>query len=157
MSSKPPLPSPSLTDKEFKDSLEQPAKLSELVRRLMELSERDARRLIGDTTKTGFRRVHEHITSAIDRALEILARARGGLDDESLNRILVMFTRGLILLNYQEARDQLDRELAVRVKAMVDHATEVLKTRSVDRIRNTLEFMRTLMDAMLVLVYRYAR
>lgn len=149
-------PSSSLPlDREFRESLDQPSKMVDLARSLMELPERDARRLIGYTSKTGFRRVHEHLTSAIDRAIEILAR--GKLDDESLNKILIMFTRGLVLVNYQEARNQLDKELASRLKAMVEYEIEVLKTRSVERIRRTLESMRTLMDAMCVLAYKYAR
>lgn len=143
--------------KELIESLEQPLKMVDLTKNLMELPERDARKLIGYTSKTGFRRIHEYLTSVIDRGLELISRDKDKLNDERLNELLVMFARSLILVEYQEARDQLDRELANRIKIMVEHAIDVLKTKNIERIKRTLESMRTIMDAILVLAYKYAR
>lgn len=141
--------------REFTESLEQPAKLAELVRKLMELHGEPAHRLIGDTTKTGFRRVHEHIALVIDKALETLAHSK--LDNESLNKITMLFIRGLVLVNYQEARRQLSRGLANTVKAMINHVLDTLKTKDEVKIKGALESMRTLMDTLLILVHRFSR
>lgn len=145
----------------FKRSLEEPGELPALVRYLLEMRREDASHILRGTTSTAFRRIHEHITSAIDRALEVLTHspASGKLDEKIRNEVSLLFTRGYILVNYQEARGQLSRELADRIKAMISRVLDELRGEKTDavRLRGMLNSMRTLMDAMAVLVYRHAR
>lgn len=150
------------TSREYEESLEDSLKLANLVTRLMELRDREAGRLIGKTTTTGYRRVHEYLTSAIDRALELCRKAKGEkrLGDSELAEINLLISRSLILVNYQEARDQLSRDLADALRSIIHRILNSISSRreavNVERLEKMLESARTIIDALAVLVYRYA-
>lgn len=154
-----PGPSPLINDVEV--AIAEPSKLSELVRRLMEMQREDALRLIGrNTTRSGIRRIHEYVTSAIDISMSILRKSSG--DDvpaEDANRIALMLTRGLILVKYQAARGQLGGELPALIEAAIKKVLKTVKPTGSKRrdIERVLESARTLMDGLLVLAYMHAR
>lgn len=157
MATRPGPPPPAPPVEKFSKSLEDSKELLDLVRHLLEMREDHVYRLLRATTSTGFRRIHEHLTSAIDRAIEICL-TKSELDEKSIGEITLLIARGLILVNYQEARGQLNRDLADRLKAMITRLLDILKTeRKSSKIREVLESMRTLIDALAVLVYKYTR
>lgn len=176
LSSKSTTPTPTILERELLiKSLEQPLKLAELVKRLEDARKDEAQELLRGTTKSGFRKVHERVASAIDNSAEIFSRVLRMRDIEktqdydktierAIDRVSLVLAQTLIFVNYQEARGQLGRELAHRIndmiKQLLERLTEVRTTKSrenVDKLLRTLESMRTIMDALLVVAYRYAR
>ncbi len=147
------------------EALEQPTKLAELVKKIEEIKEEEARKLLGKTTKSGFRKIHEQITSAIDRAAEILVPRPGKkIDERDIDNVYFILAQRLIFVRYQVVRGQVSEFLAKSVAEMIKHLLKVLdevkekkNQESIVRLTRTLESMRTMMDALMVLVYRFAR
>lgn len=133
--------------------------LSEYVQKLMAMREDDARRFIGyRTTKSAYRKVHEHIASAIDI---ILSKARGqeGQEERILSEALISLSRGLILVEYQVARGQLGEELGRYLSGMLNTIINDLRASKKvgSELIKELDRARILVDAIAVLIYNYAR
>lgn len=109
---------------------------------------KQAKRLVGGTTVTAYRRIHEIVSSALDRAETALGRR-----DQA--ELLIDFSRCLILVKYQLARNQISKELASTLIDVINHVMEELRrnTANVENIRRA----RTLLDALAVLVYQVGR
>lgn len=143
----------------FSESLKNSSALADLVKQLIGLPEDQGRSLLRGTTISGYRRVHEFITSAIDRSIEICITAGSGkLNDRDINEITVLITRGLILIDYQVARGQLSEELANRIKrVLIDILDNVKKDSTAENIRRLFESARIVLDALAILAYKYGR
>ncbi len=140
-----------LSSDNIRAALENDTKLSETVSSILTMSESASRELIGSTTVAAYRRVHEVITSTLDRLCE-LARTKG----KEIPRLLVDLSRCLILVKYQLARDQLSERLSEALYTIVNFVMEKVKSKASDII-DVANRARTLLDALAVLVYEYAR
>ena len=127
-------------------------KLSSAVRQVLSLPSREAEGLIGSTTSTAYRRIHEHLTAVFDRAVEVLSRPESG----RVSEVVVGLTKGLILVEYQLSRNQVSRELGIRLREILESLLESLN-QSEAGLAKKFERARTLLDALAVLVYRYTR
>lgn len=128
----------------------------------------DGEKLIGNTTKTAYRRVHEVVASLFDRAL-----ALKGVDKDTFQKmvreLLVELNKALILVKYQHARGQLSGGLAVNleslIKAVINYLKESLTNLEkvqdhkniAENVINILTRARTLLDAIATLVYAHAK
>jgi len=125
------------------------------VTQVLNIDERSARRLIGRTTITAYRRIHEIVASALD---EIVT-------GEDLTGISLMLSRSLILIEYQESREQISEQLATFLKNLLSPlANDVAKLvgRAVARpelgeLKRKADHIRSLLDSLAVLVYKYGR
>lgn len=132
------------------------------------MSKEEAKQLIEDTTVTACRRVHEVVASVFDRAL-----ALKGVDKDVFQRmmqeILVELSKALILVKYQHARDQLSEGLATNLESLIGTVINSLKEslsklgkvqdhrNIMENVVNTLTRARTLLDALVTLVYAYGK
>jgi len=127
------------------------------VTQVLNIDERSASRLIGKTTITAYRRIHEIVASALDEVMT----------SDDLTSISVMLSRSLILIEYQEARDQISQNLALLLKNLISLLTnEVVKlagTRTttfrpdLSELRKKADYLRSLLDSLAVLVYKYGK
>lgn len=146
-----------LSVERFKKSLTDPHELSSLIEHLMGVPENQLSRLLTGVTLSGYRRVHEHVASTIDRAIEICA-ARKELNNEAISEFSLLLARGLILINYQVARGQLNRELGMRLSSVITQLLDnVKRAREINEVRKIFESARILIDAIAVIVYRHVR
>jgi CRISPR/Cas system CSM-associated protein Csm2 small subunit len=120
---------------------------------ILKLDERQARILIGFTSVTAYRRVHEITTSALD---EIVKRVRSSPNE--LKRVSLLLARALVLIEYQEAREQITSSLATVLKRVIQQLIDdITKKRDVNVVVKDAEYARALLDAIAVLVYKYGR
>jgi len=121
--------------------------LSQEVRKILSIDRSTALRLIGDTTRTAYRRVHEVVSSALDRVSE---SARYSPD------LLLDLSKALILVKYQLAREQISSNIAEYVEkaltAVIDAAS-----RDWESAKRLARNSRTLLDSLAVMVYMYAK
>jgi len=96
------------------------------------------------TTKTAYRKIHEHLTTVLDRAAIILSKP----EPKDVSEIIIGLTKGLILVEYQLARGQLSKELGNKLKEVLTSLQD--SVRETDAIKK-FERARTLLDALLVL------
>ncbi len=139
-----------LSPDNIKAALENDIKLSETVSGILAMSEHASRELIGSTSVAAYRRVHEVVTSTLDRLCE-LARTKV----EEVSRLLVDLSKCLILVKYQLARDQLSERLSEALYTVVNFVVEKVKSKASDII-DVVNRARTLLDALAVLVYEYS-
>jgi len=104
-----------------------------------------ARTIIGKTSSTAYRRVHEIVTSALDR---LIASAKY---DSSL---LIDLSKALIMVRYQAARGQLSDVIANYIDSMLRSIIDIAKT-SWSEAKGFAEKARTILDALAVLIYEY--
>ncbi|MEM2079036.1 MAG: hypothetical protein QXH45_07250 [Thermosphaera sp.] len=132
------------------EALTDDSKLSEAVRKLLSLDKNRAEPLIGDTTGTSFRKIHEHVTAVLDRAMEILSTP--SKRDAGRGEIVVGLTKGLILVKYQLSRKQISPELASILEAVLN---SLINSIGKDESAKMFQRARTLLDAYAVLIYQY--
>ncbi len=132
-------------DIDVEKALTDPKNLSDEVQKLLSFDKEKAERFLGHTTLTAYRRVHEIVTSAIDRAIT--------RNDPKAS--LIDFSKALIMVKYQQARDQISDRLARNISAILQVLIEDAKNSKLDR--NKLISARTLLDALAVLTYSYGR
>lgn len=119
---------------------------------ILKLDDRQARTLIGFTSVTAYRRVHEIVTSALD---EVIRRKPS---TEELKRISLLLARALVLIEYQEAREQITSGLATVLKRVMQQLIDdITKKKDVSIVVKDAEYARALLDAIAVLVYKYGR
>ncbi|MEM2075739.1 MAG: hypothetical protein QW705_06765 [Zestosphaera sp.] len=124
--------------------------LSNVIKQILTLERHTAESLIGGTTSTAYRRIHEHLTAVLDRATVILSKP----EPKDVSEIIIGLTKGLILVEYQLARGQISRELSDKLRVVLTNLQgSVRETNAIKKF----ERARTLLDALTVLVYKHAR
>lgn len=122
-------------------------KLSNAVRQILSLQPDAASKLIGKTTSTAYRRIHEHLTAVFDRATETLTQP----EPKNINTVILGLTKGLILVEYQLSRGQISEELGSKLREVLNTLLNSLNEKDSAR---KFERARTLLDALAVLVYK---
>jgi ATP-dependent Zn protease len=117
------------------------------VEKILSLPPHIVRTIIGKHSKTAYRRVHEIVASALDR---LIASAKY---DPSL---LIDLSKALIMVRYQAAREQLPDAIANYIDSMLRSIIDTAKT-SWSEAKGFAEKARTILDALAVLIYEYAR
>ncbi len=125
-------------------------KLSNTVRQMFSSPDFAEEIGISHITPTAYRRIHEHLTAVLDRAIEVLSEPK----PEKISEVVVGLTKGLILVEYQLARRQISKELGDKLKEVLTSLLDSLKES--DAVKK-FERARTLLDALAVLVYRRSR
>jgi len=122
--------------------------ITNIVNGILSLQRNQALQLIGKTTRTGFRRIHEILTSFLDQAIPLLQ-----LGD--LRRIQLAISKSMILVRYQESRDQLSKGLAEELITLLSQLSSTLVSSKVplQTKREIIERCRTFLDSLMVLVY----
>ncbi|MCC6055483.1 MAG: hypothetical protein LM583_02245 [Desulfurococcaceae archaeon] len=115
------------------------------VEKILSLSPHSIRTIVGRTSGTAYRRVHEIVTSALDR---LTASAKY---DPSL---LIDLSKALIMVRYQAARGQLSDVIADYIDSMLRSIIDTAKT-SWSEAKGFAEKARTILDALAVLIYEY--
>jgi hypothetical protein len=153
--------------------LDDDVKLSNYINELLSTDPRrveEVRKLIGDTSRSGYRRVHEHLAVILDRLAATLDRLISGLEAGSgeLKGSLLGLSKALILVKYQLARDQISNDLAniligiIRklmsdISKMMESKEPTRSSEELKKLREKVERARTIIDCLAVLVYRWAR
>jgi len=122
--------------------------LAKTIQDLFKMQEKQARRLIGDTTVTAYRRVHEVATSSLERTHEFIRR-------KNPKQALPLLIKSLILINYQEAREQLSKGLANILREVFNNIISGASKGTINE--QAVERARILLDALAVLVYQYGK
>ncbi|RLE84913.1 MAG: hypothetical protein DRJ67_09780 [Thermoprotei archaeon] len=142
----------------FREAIHCDGRASDVVSKLLSLDPRDARRFVGEVTKTAYRRLHEVVTSTID---EIAQRAERG---EVGSRDLITITRSEVIVRYQQARGQVPKEVADALLVIIDELKKEIQAAAKPGGRGTrgelsgaLERARLILDAIAVLVYNYGK
>jgi CRISPR/Cas system CSM-associated protein Csm2 small subunit len=116
---------------------------------------------MGKTTTTAYRRIHEQLAAAIDRAIEKLRKRERdkGLDESEKSEILLDLSRSLILVEYQRARDQISQAVANMLIDVINGLVDSVRQReiNVDDLRKIFERGRALIDTFAVIAYEYGR
>jgi len=115
------------------------------VEKILSMPSHNARSVIGGTSSTAYRRVHEIVASALDRLAGSAQR------DLSL---LVDLSKALILIRYQAARGQISDALANYIDDVIRGVIDTAKA-SWEEAKRVARNARTLLDALAVLVYEY--
>ena len=151
---------PRLSD-QVAQSIESDEKLYEIVDQIMKLPEYQIKRILGGTSTTAYRRVHERLASSIDRILEKLRIYKNVKD--IAGPALSDLTRSLILLRYQNARGQISDDLRSILESIVSKLVNDIKSlqssdsEKLEELRKKLERARSLIDAIAVLAYKYGK
>lgn len=137
---------------------------------MLNLDEESAKRFIGSTTITAYRRVHEVAASALDEVIKRLQLLRSpGERQKALDEIALMLSRPLILIEYQAARGQISGGLAWFLKGVMDNIVEVMRkvmpegvkpeeaSRGFQELVDRAKRVRGVLDSLAVLVYKYGR
>jgi hypothetical protein len=108
----------------------------------------DARRLMGKTTVTAYRRIHEVLSSALDEV------ERGRDPSEAV----LALTKSLILVKYQVAREVVSYQLASYIEPIITNLLSCVKEfRDLIKCRDRARNARLILDALAVLVYQHGR
>jgi len=151
---------PRLSD-QVAQSIDSDEKLYEIVDQIMKLPEYQIKRILGGTSTTAYRRVHERLASSIDRILEKLRIYKNVRD--IAGTALSDLTRSLILLRYQNARRQISDDLRSILESIVSKLVNDIKSlqssdsEKLKELRKKLERARSLIDAIAVLAYEYGK
>jgi CRISPR/Cas system CSM-associated protein Csm2 small subunit len=151
---------PRLSD-QVAQSIDSDEKLYEIVDQIMKLPEYQIKRILGGTSTTAYRRVHERLASSIDRILEKLRNYKNVKD--IAGPALSDLTRSLILLRYQNARGQISDDLRSILESIVSKLVNDIKSlqssdsEKLEELRKKLERARSLIDAIAVLAYEYGK
>ncbi|OYT37409.1 MAG: hypothetical protein B6U89_07320 [Desulfurococcales archaeon ex4484_58] len=151
---------PVIPVQQVKKSLQDDQELNIVISKILSLDPPSARMIIRGTSITAYRRVHEIISGVLDRILDDIRGLRT-TQQKQLERVrnkLIELSKCLILVNYQEARNQISSELANYLKEIINFATDTIrKSNNINTIESVISRSRTLIDAYGVLVYKYGR
>lgn len=128
-------------------------KLYEIVDQMFRLPEHQIRRVLGYTSTTAYRRVHERLASSIDRAIEYLKNKK------DVTSAIADLTKSLVLVRYQRARNQLSENLASILEDIINKLVDEIRKASdkSEDLMKKLERARSLIDAIAVLAYEYGK
>jgi len=133
----------SLPEINVKDALNDSKILSEEIEKILRINTQQAKKQLNQTSPTAFRKIHGFVSSAIDEAVV----------RSDTSRALVKFTKALIMVEYQEARGQLDHWLAdIVARTLQLLIADAKNNSSIDRKK--LDRARALIDSLAVLSYR---
>jgi len=148
-------------------ALENDELLIQIVQRLLPLDERrfsELKRLVGGTTTSAYRRVHEPLAAILDEAMRGLGgiqRSGGQQDIERIkSKLLLDLSRALILVKYQGARGQLSEGIENALTTIINRLINDIRGVQVGNIEKTMkvfERARVLIDALAVLTYELGR
>jgi uncharacterized membrane protein YccC len=150
------------------------------IERILGLSEQEASGIIGKTSDTAYRRVHEILTSALDRVVEVVHAEKLKFESieasgqripeqeieevkKSLLALLTDLSKALIMVRYQRARGQIATSLANYtdsiVRNVIDHikSVESIDKEKLQEIERLATNARSLLDSLAVLVYECAK
>ena len=153
-------PQPRLSN-QAAQSIDSDEKLYEIVDQIMKLPKNQIERILGDTSTTAYRRVHKMLALSIDRILERLRNYKNVKD--IAGPALSDLTRSLILLRYQNARDEISNDLRSILESIVSKLVNDIKSlqssdsEKLEELRKKLERARSLIDAIAVLAYKYGK
>ena len=153
-------PQPRLSN-QAAQSIDSDEKLYEIVDQIMKLPKNQIERILGDTSTTAYRRVHKMLALSIDRILERLRNYKNVKD--IAGPALSDLTRSLILLRYQNARDEISNDLRSILESIVSKLVNDIKSlqssdsEKLKELRMKLERARSLIDAIAVLAYKYGK
>lgn len=136
-----------LSQYDIERAIEDDTQLSNVVNKIMSADPRDASRFIGRTSVTAYRRVHEIIASTFDRFMS-------SSDSVQTQRFSRGLLRGLILIRYQLARDQISKSLADTMRVILDKLRRMIGDSD---LPESVERARILIDSLAVLVYQFGR
>jgi CRISPR/Cas system CSM-associated protein Csm2 small subunit len=143
------------------NALKNDLELSNLIQRTFRLDRHSLIRIMGKTTTTAYRRIHEQLAATIDRAIEKLRKGERdkGLDESERSEILLDLSRSLILIEYQRARDQISQDVANILINVINGLLDSVRQReiNVDDLRKIFERGRALIDTFAVIAYEYGR
>ncbi len=145
--------------------------VNQLLTLLETLRENQIKKILGGTTATAYRRVHERLASSIDKILEKLRSIKHEKDESSkgidikniAGSALADLTRSQILLRYQNARGQISDDLRSILESIVSKLVNDIKSlqssdsQKLEELRRKLERARSLIDAIAVLAYEYKK
>jgi CRISPR/Cas system CSM-associated protein Csm2 small subunit len=130
------------------DDIAQPDKASSYAINVLTMDEKTAQNVIGDTTITAYRRIHEIVTSALDE----VERGR------DIHEAVLSLTKSLILMKYQVARHIVSFHLVKYIEPVISNILNCVKeSKDLGKCRDRARYGRLILDALAVLVYRYGK
>jgi dGTP triphosphohydrolase len=141
--------------------------------KIIDIVERDRKKVKGKTSITAYRRVHEIVASSLDEVSRVLNsfRSTGYASQEQTNncsqeiaRLSLLVSRALIIVKYQESREQISFSisdaLVTMLNTLLSRLQRLVNQCNAKEITETLQItdnIRLLIDAIAVLVYMYGR
>ena len=134
------------------------------IEKILGLQPEAAESVIGRTSGTAYRRVHEIVASALDRVEEAVRSLKLAPQDapKALPPLLIDLSKALIMVRYQAARGQASDVLANYIDPLIRSIIDVIKDvekgvdkGKLDEIERIVRNARAVLDAIAVLVYEY--
>jgi len=130
------------------DDIAQPDRASGYAINILTIDKKTAQNVIGDTTITAYRRIHEIVTSALDE----VERGR------DISEAVLSLTKSLILIKYQVARGIVSFQLVQYIEPVIRNILNCVKeSKDLGKCRDRARYGRLILDALAVLVYQYGR
>ncbi len=142
--------------KQLQQILVDEVQLSQIIDGILSIDQSSARSFLGRTTLSAYRKVHNLVSSALDRISTSPEFREGLLSDLS---------KALILVKYQSAREQISQSIARCIEsiikvvgdAMRGYASEIRGGGKGDweKVKKFAKNARTLIDSLAVIAYEY--
>lgn len=112
--------------------------------------DKDARSLVGNTSISSYRRLHEIVAGALD-----YCTASRDLGDKS--ELLFRLARAKVMVSYQRSRDQISPGIESVLLALIDSLKEAVSDGERKHQAEACRHARLVLDAIAVLIYRFGR
>ncbi len=152
------------------ETLDDDVELANYINRLLSADSHSVNELIDKTSRSGYRRVHDHLADTLDKLISTLDKliSRPEVGSGELKGSLLSLSKTLILVEYQLARKQISDNLANTLKDIIrklmSDISKALESKEPTRfieelkkLKEEVERARTIIDCLAVLVYREKR
>jgi len=121
--------------------------VSGCVDQIMNLTGGDGKKVVGNTTQSSYRRLHELIASALDYCVS----------QQRVDKVVLRLERAKVMIEYQSARGQVSPGIKEVLEAITDSTKNALRGKGGGSVKEVCRYARLLLDAVAVLVYRHGR
>jgi len=125
-----------------------------LIEKILTLDEGSAKRIVGKTSKSGYRRVHEIVATVLDRVAEL---ERIKASKEQISELLLKITSAMVMVRWQMAREQLSEGLGGALMVMFQEVQRELIGGNIQEAVKKVKRARRIIDSLAVLVYEYSK
>jgi len=124
-----------------------------LVEKILTLGEDVARKIVGRTSSSGYRRVHEVVGTVLDRVAD-LERVSS---KEIVGDLLLKVASAMVMVRWQMAREQLSESLGGALMAVLQEVQRELIGNNTQKAVEKAKRARRIIDSLAVLAYEYSR
>jgi len=123
------------------------------VEKMLTLERDVAESIVGKTSVSGYRRIHEVVGATIDRVIDLERTP----SKETAKNLLFKISSAMLLVRWQMAREQLSGGLGNALMVILQEIQRELTGNSIDRAIAKAKRARSIIDSFAVLVYEHRR